>query len=158
MPLGRIERFDPDVLQGLMEKKGVTRAYLAAHAQVNPSVVSRWLTGAGSPSPGRAKRIADILDVDVLALSGKTMNTADIVDLRQRMGLTTAEVGELTGLTKQQIYEIEASITWPSDDRLAQLAPVYEQTLPVLRKAWINRRITRFGTESLNQIPQLRQQ
>ncbi|WP_425279157.1 helix-turn-helix transcriptional regulator [Corynebacterium bovis] len=139
-----------------METKGVTRAYLAANTSVTASVISRWLSGTGSPSPARAKRIAEILNVDVLDLSGKTIETADIVDLRQRLGLTAEEAGRSAGLSKQQIYEIESAITWPSDKRLSELAETYEQTLPVLRSAWIRRRISRFGRESLKQIPELR--
>ena len=156
MPLGRIEGFDAEIVQSFLDKQGFTRPQIAAHLGVSASVVSRWLSGVSSPAPARAKALADLLSVDVLEFSGKTMNTADIVDLRQRQGMTTADVAERTDISKQQIYDIEAAITPPSDERLEILVPVYEVTLDQLKKGWVKRRIHRFGTESLKQLPEFR--
>lgn len=156
MPLGRIERFDPQIAKDLLSKQGYTQVEVAALLGVGPAAVSRYLSGLSSPSPARAKALADLLGVDVLAFSGKTLHTADIVDLRQRVGLTAKEVAEKTGLSTNQIQALESAAVPPTDERLMALVGIYNEPLDVLKRAWLNRRIHRFGTESLRRIPQFR--
>ena len=154
MPLGRIEGFDAALVQSFLDKAGLTRSQVAALVGVTRAVVGRWLSGESSPAPENAKALADLLGVDVLDFSGKTMNTADIVDLRQRQGMTIAHVADRTDMSKPQVHDIESAITPPSAERLEMLVPIYGVDLEQIRKAWINRRIHRFGKESLKQLPQ----
>ena len=81
MPQGRIEDFDPQIFSQLIADAGMTRGYVAVMMGVTEAVVGRWVTGVGSPSAPRAKRLAELLGVDVLDLAGKTLETADITEL-----------------------------------------------------------------------------
>lgn len=155
MPLGRIERFDPQIVQDLIKKQGYTQLEVAVALGVGPASVNRYLSGMSSPSPARAKALADLLSVDVLDLSGKTLSTADIVDLRQRIGLTAKEVSEKTGVSHGQMQALETAAVPPPAARLSQLTELYDEPLDVLKRAWINRRIYRFGADSLRRLPKL---
>lgn len=152
VPRGRIEGFSPQLLREMIDSSGLSRAQIAVAVNVSPQVLGRWINGHTAPGAARAKLLADVLGVDVLDFSGKTIHIADIVDLRQRMGLSTEDAGEAAGMTKQQIYDIERATTVPSAEKLDALGRVYEQNPSRMRKAWVLRRINRFGRESLKHL------
>ncbi|MGV0870566.1 helix-turn-helix transcriptional regulator [Corynebacterium kalidii] len=150
MPSGRLENLDPEIIEGLRRAAGISKENLAVKVGVSPNMISRWFQGEASPAPPRALRLAQALGVDVLDLTGRTMATADIVDLRQRHGWTTQDVAEISGrLSKPVIYTIERAHPVPSADKLDHLAEIYEVSPSQVRRSWVNRRVHRFGTESL---------
>jgi transcriptional regulator with XRE-family HTH domain len=151
MPSGRLQNLDPEIIEELRRRVGITKEQLAVKVGVTPNIVSRWFLGQTSPAPPRALKLAQALEVDVLDLTGKTMATADIVDLRQRRGWTTQDVSEMSegALSKQMLYAIERGHPVPSEDKLDVLAKLYEVSPSQIRRSWVNRRIHRFGTESL---------
>lgn len=151
MPSGRLENLDPEIIEEIRRRVGITKEQLAVKVGVTPNIVSRWFLGQTSPAPPRALKLAQVLGVDVLDLTGKTMATADIVDLRQRHGWTTQNVSEMSegALSKQMLYAIERGHPVPSADKLDLLAKLYDVSDSQIRRSWVNRRIHRFGTESL---------
>lgn len=154
MPSGRIEKLDPEILETLRERAQVSKEQIAVHTGVTPNVISRWFNGQSSPSPSKALALANYLDVDVLDLSGKTMATADIMDLRQRMGWTAQDAANASAgtISKQVIYYVERGVTVPLERNLNTLASLYEVTASQIRRSWVNRRIYRFGRESLRKL------
>lgn len=155
MPSGRLENLDPEIIEELRRKTGISKENLAVKVGVNPNMISRWFQGQASPSPARALRLAQVLGVDVLELTGRTMATADIVDLRHRHGWTTQDVAERSGkLSKPVIYGIERAHPVPSAEKLDHLAELYEVSKKQIRRSWVNRRVHRFGTESLSYLTQ----
>lgn len=154
MPSGRLENLDPEIIEGLRQRVGISKEQLAVEVGVSPNIISRWFNGQTSPAPPRALKLAQALNVDVLDLTGKTMATADIVDLRQRQGLMTQDVSDLLDgrISKATIYQIERGHPAPSAEKLNMLAEVYKVSASQIRRSWVNRRIHRFGTESLSSL------
>lgn len=153
MPQGRIEDFDPAIFAHLIEEAGLSRGYVAVYSGVTETVVGRWINGIGSPSAPRAKALADLLGVDVLALSGKTLETADITELRQRCGLEIKDVAEAVDVSKSSLSRLERAINPPSADLMEQLAELYKVPLDTVKNAWMNRRISIYGKQSLHMLP-----
>lgn len=151
MPSGRLENLDPEVIEELRQRAGIAKEQIAVQVGVTPNIVSRWFQGQTSPAPPRALKLAQCLGVDVLELTGKTMSTADIVDLRQRQGWTTQDVADHSDgqFSKAMLYSIERGHPVPSGEKLDNLADLYEVSKSQVRRAWVNRRIHRFGTSSL---------
>lgn len=154
MPSGRLQNLDPNIIEALRQRAGISKEQLAIQVGVTPNIVSRWFQGTTSPAPPRALKLANCLGVDVLELTGKTMATADIVDLRQRQGWTTQDVAEASDgvLSKSVMYTVERANPVPSAEKLDLLATLYEVSESQIRRSWVNRRIHRFGTESLTYL------
>lgn len=154
MPQGRIEDFDPQIFSQLIDDAGMTRGYVAVMMGVTEAVVGRWVTGVGSPSAPRAKRLAELLDVDVLDLAGKTLETADITELRQRCGLEIKDVARELGASPSAISRLERTISTPAVPLMGQLAELYGVSLDTIKRSWVNRRIGIYGAESLERLPE----
>lgn len=152
MALGRMESFDRGTFLDLLEASGQTRAQLAVACGVGASVIAHWVSGRSKPSPQMAPRLAAALGVGVLDLAGKTMATADLTDLRMMKGINGGEAAERAGLKPSQFQALEAAITMPKPDHLDALADVYEVSVDQVRRAWVNRRVTLYGTHSLGQL------
>lgn len=130
----------------------MTRGYVAVMVGVTESVVGRWINGVGSPSAPRAKQLAELLGVDVLDLTGKTLETADITELRQRCGMEIKEVAIAIDASPSSISRLERTISSPPVGLMEKLADLYEVPL-IQRKAWVTRRISIYGKPSLERLP-----
>ena len=153
MPQGRIEDFSPQIFSQLIEDAGITRGYVAVMVGVTEAVVGRWINGLGSPSAPRAKQLAELLGVDVLDLAGKTLDTADITELRQRCGLEIKEVAAAINASPSSISRLERTISSPSVELMEKLADLYSVSLDTVKKAWVTRRISIYGKPSLERLP-----
>lgn len=153
MALGRMESFEHSIFARLLAASGKTQERIAVECGVTKGVVSHWLAGRNKPAPQHAPRLAEALGVGVLDLAGKTIETADLVDLRMTAGLVGTQAADLAGLKRSQIITLEAAISAPKPDHLEALAEVYGVTVNQIRRAWVNRRIFLFGTDSLTQLP-----
>lgn len=152
MALGRMESFDRGIFVELLEKTGVSPAELAVQCEVTRAVVSHWISGRNKPAPQHAPRIASTLGVSVLDLAGKSLSTADLVDLRIAQGLHSNQAAELAGLKPSQVRTLEAAINMPKPEHLDALATPYGTDEDQLRRSWVNRRIHLFGRTSLTRI------
>lgn len=154
MPGGRLDNFDPQALEELRVRSGLAKDQIAVRTGVTPNVISRWFNGHASPSPGHALRLADVLGVDVLTLTGKTLATADVVDLRHRKGWRGTDAADASDghITRSTVYNFERAIDVPSAAHFRLFAKLYEVDESTLKRAWVNRRIKRYGTESLDYL------
>lgn len=152
MALGRMESFDKDIFVELLDKSGLTQHELAVECEVGQSVVSNWLSGRNKPAPQHAPRIAEALGVPVLRLAGKTLATADLVDLRIAQGMHSSQAAEAADIKPSQIRTLEAAITMPKPEHLDALARPYGTDVDQTHRSWVNRRIHLFGRHSLNRI------
>lgn len=152
MALGRMESFDRGIFLDLLKASGKTQAEIAVECMVTKGVVSHWMSGRSKPAPQHAPRLADALGVSVLDLAGKTLATADLVDLRIIQGLHGAQAAEMAGLKVGQIQALEAAINMPKPAHLEMLGVAYKTDDDQLRRSWVNRRIHLFGRNSLNRI------
>jgi len=150
--LGRVQGFQPALLRDRLEASGLTVDALAVATDVTSQAVRGWLNGSYKPSAEAVRSLGEALGVDPLTFSGKTLVTATLVDLRQRSGLTGAEAAEAAGLNPSQVYTLEQSVTPPKLDHLDALADVYAVEISDIRRGWLNRRIERFGRESLGRL------
>lgn len=150
--LGRVQGFQPALLRDRLDKTGLTVDAVAVATGVTPQAVRGWLNGSYKPGAEAVRALGDALGVDPLTLRGKTLVTATLVDLRQRMGLTGAEAAAAAGLNPSQVYTLEQAVTSPKLDHLDALAEVYEVDIAGIRRGWLNRRIERFGRESLSRL------
>ncbi|WP_425279155.1 helix-turn-helix domain-containing protein [Corynebacterium bovis] len=151
MPAGRLNDVDIAHLEHLRVTTGLTKQEIAAHTGVNTNVVTRWFNGTSSPSPHRALLLARCLNVDVLDLSRKTINTADIVDLRHRIGKTVQDVIDASdnSLSKTVLHNIERAIKAPAEEKLLTLSRIYDVNEYQIHRSWVNRRVRLFGRSSL---------
>lgn len=153
MAQGRVEKFQPAVLRRLMAAKHMNPPRLAMELGLTPSAVRRWANGTSGPSTEHAGKIAEFFKVDVLELLGKTMDTADIVDIRHRAGLSAAETSRRLGVSRGAIYHVEAGVEIPSRTMLDNLAELYGQKRSFIRLAWIRRRRDLHGLQSVQKLP-----
>ena len=153
MAQGRVENFQPAVLRRLMADKRLNPPRLAIELGLTPSAVRRWANGTSGPSTEHARKLADFFQVNVLELLGKTMDTADIVDIRHTAGLSAAETARRLGVTRGAIYHVEAGIEIPSRTMLNDLAKLYGQSRPFIRLAWIRRRRNLHGLQAVQNLP-----
>lgn len=154
MALGRMESFDHGIFARLLAASGKTQERLAVECSVTKSVVSHWLSGRNKPAPQHAPRIAAALGVDVFELAGKTVETADLVDLRMAAGLIGVAAAEQSGLKRSQLNTLEAAISPPKPHHLEALAAPYGVDLDQIKRAWVNRHIFLFGRDSLGLLPE----
>lgn len=150
--LGRVQGFQPALLRARIESTGWSVDSLAVATGVTPQAVRGWVNGTFKPGAEAVRALGDALDIDPLWLSGKTHVTATLVDLRQRSGLTGAEAADAAGLLPSQVYTLEQAVTSPKFDHLDALADVYSVDIESIRRGWLNRRIERFGQESLSRL------
>lgn len=151
--LGRVSGFRPDLFASHMERSGLTVDAVAANTGVSTTAVRGWMSGKYKPSAEACRSLGEILGIDPLELSGKSLVTATLIDLRQRIGLTGTEAAEAADIIPSQIYSLEQAVAAPKMDHLLALAPVYEVSEATIAESWVNRRIERFGTESLRRLP-----
>ena len=64
-------------LRLLREKRQMTQTRLAAHLEVNPRVYNRWERGTAIPQFYTVMRIADILQVSLDELAGRSASITD---------------------------------------------------------------------------------
>lgn len=152
MALGRMESFDRGIFLELLKASGKTQAEIAVECSVTRGVVSHWASGRSKPAPRHAPALAETLGVSVLDLAGKTLATADLVDLRIIQGLHGAQAAELAGIKVSQIQTLEAAISMPKPEHLEALAGPYKVDVDQLKRSWVNRRIHLFGRHSLNRL------
>lgn len=152
MALGRMESFDRGIFLGLLEASGKTQAEIAVECGVTKAVVSHWVSGRSKPAPQHAPVLAEALGVSVLDLAGKTLATADLVDLRVMQGMHGAQAAETAGLKVSQLQTLEGAISMPKPEHLEALAEPYKTDIDQLRRSWVNRRIYLFGRHSLNRL------
>ncbi|MFZ2274376.1 helix-turn-helix domain-containing protein [Corynebacterium variabile] len=154
MPGGRLDNLDPQILEEIRVRAGLPKDQIAVRTGVTPNVISRWFNGHSSPSPGHALTLADVLGVDVLDLTGKTMATADVVDLRHRKGWRGVDVVDASDgqVNRSVIYNFERAIAVPTAEQFNLFADLYEVEVSEVKRAWVNRRITRYGEESLDYL------
>lgn len=152
MALGRVQGFQAALLRAQIEKTGMSVDALAVATGVTPQAVRGWVNGTYKPGAEAVHALGDALGVDPLSLSGKTLVTATLVDLRQRSGLTGAEAASAAGLIPSQVYTLEQAVTPPKFEHLDALAEVYSVDIEAVRRGWLNRRIERFGQESLSRL------
>ena len=152
MALGRMESFDHGLFIEFLEASGKTQAELAVECGVTKGVVSHWLSGRNKPAPQHVPLLAQTLGVSVLDLAGKTIETADLVDLRIVQGLFGSRAAELAGLKPSQLQTLEAAISMPKPEQLEALAGPYKVTIDQIKRAWVNRRIYFFGVNSLQRL------
>lgn len=152
MALGRMESFDRGIFLDLLEKSGKTQSEIAVECGVTRGVVTHWAKGRSKPAPQHAPSLAEALGVSVLDLAGKTLVTADLVDLRIIQGMHGAQAAGLAGLKIGQFQTLEAAISMPKPEHLEALADPYKTDADQLRRSWINRRVYLFGRNSLNRL------
>lgn len=153
MALGRMESFDHGIFARLLAASGKTQERIAVECGVTKGVVSHWMSGRNKPAPQHVPRLAEALGVDVLALAGKTLETADLVDLRMVHGLVGTQAAEHANLKASQLQTLEAAISAPKPEHLEALAGSYDVSIEEMKRAWTNRRIYLYGLDSLSQLP-----
>ncbi|MFZ2273374.1 helix-turn-helix domain-containing protein [Corynebacterium variabile] len=151
MPGGRLDNLDPQHLESLRARADLPKDQIAVRTGVTPNVISRWFNGHSSPAPAHALALANVLGVDVLELTGKTLDTADVVDLRQRKGWRGVDAAEASDgeANRSVLYNFERAIKVPSNEQFALFARLYDVDEATIRRAWVNRRVTRYGADSL---------
>lgn len=158
MALGRMESFDRGIFLDRLEESGKTQAEIAVECGVTRGVVTHWIKGRSKPAPQHVPALAEALGVSVLDLAGKTLATADLVDLRIIQGMHGAQAAELAGLKIGQFQTLEAAISMPKPEHLEALAGPYKTDLDQLRRSWVNRRIHLFGRNSLSRLDEATRQ
>lgn len=153
MALGRVRGFQSAILRTAMDRTGYSVDALAVATGVTPQAVRGWLNGSYKPGADAVRQLGLALEIDPLELSGKTVITATLVDLRQRAGLTGSEAAEQVELIPSQLYALEQAVTSPKLEHLDLLAQPYDADRETIRRSWVNRRIERFGRESLSRLP-----
>lgn len=153
MAQGRVENFQPAVLRRLLKERHMDTTRLAMTLGITPSAVRRWVNGTAGPSTEHARKLADFFRVDVLDLLDKTMDTADIVDIRHVAGLSASEAARRLGMSRGSIYHVEAGVTIPSRSMLDNLAELYGQSKSFTRLAWIRRRRNLHGLQATRNLP-----
>lgn len=148
MPRGHLETFDRELFAKFLAKSGKPRSVVAVDCGVGKSTISHWLVGRSKPSPAVVPRLAASLGVGVLKLSGKTMATADLADLRLIHGLTTRQAAQRSGIELWHVQLLEEAIIMPKPAHLEALSPVYGVSDEQIRRSWLNRRMVRFGSSS----------
>lgn len=68
----------PETLKQLRESRGLTQARLAELIEVSPRVYNRWETGAAAPRLDTLVKIADILNVTLDELVGRTGSLSEV--------------------------------------------------------------------------------
>ena len=149
MSLGRMENFDLGIFHELLTRSAKSQSQLAVECGVGKTVVSHWVTGRSKPSPPMAPKIAAALNVSVLELAGKTMATADLLDLRMSRGMIGAHLATAAGIKAHQYQRLEEAISMPTPELLDPLAPVLQVSVDQVHRAWVNRRTHLYGTTSL---------
>lgn len=82
--------------------------------------VARVVKEAGRPSAGRAKAAAE----DASPAQGLRFRVAGFANLRKKLGLSAAEMGQLLGVSAQSVYHWETGKARPRASQLAAIAAV----------------------------------
>ena len=93
----------PETLRGLRESRGLTQVRLAELLEVSPRVYNRWETGAAAPRLDTLVRIADILNVTLDELVGRTEPTSEVVISNPRLHALYREINRLSDEDQQAL-------------------------------------------------------
>ena len=140
-----VRGFSPAALRAARVRAGMTIASLADEAEVSETTIGQWERGIVQPTPRRLQRVADVLGTTVEDLVRTRPTTATLADLRQKQGLTAAELSERTGLSLSAISRAENGHGPRLPEHVAAaLTKVYGMSSDELEDAWRrSRRATR---------------
>ncbi len=90
-----MEQF-PETLRELRKSRGLTQARLAELHEVSPRVYNRWEIGSAAPRLDTLAKIADILNVTLDELVGRTEATSEVVIQNPKLHTLYREINGLS--------------------------------------------------------------
>lgn len=117
--------FDPEALRRGRTNKGLTQHELARLiGTAGGEHVSRWELGATTPRPGALRRIAEVLEMDVVELLRPVSQGPDLCRLRLLAGMSANELAHRTHISLSTIRRWEAGRfeRIPSEETLSTVA------------------------------------
>jgi transcriptional regulator with XRE-family HTH domain len=93
----------PETLRALRESRGLTQVRLAELIDVSPRVYNRWETSAAAPRLDTLVKIADILNVTLDELVGRTEPTSEVVIQNPKLHALYREINRLSDEDQQDL-------------------------------------------------------
>ncbi len=97
-----MEQF-PETLKLLRESRGLTQARLAELIEASPRVYNRWETGAAAPRLDTLVKIADILNVSLDELVGRTEPSSEVEIQNPRLHALYRHIDRLSDEDQQAV-------------------------------------------------------
>lgn len=141
--IGRLPAFNPSRLRALRAEAQLSAVDLADLVGVTDQTVASWESGAASPDPRRAARLAQVLGVRVRDLTTLRDDEMGLAEYRVCTGRIMQDLSDLLGISRNTLRAIEAGRREPSPDLTAQLAEALELTAEDVRRIWQRTRVKR---------------
>jgi transcriptional regulator with XRE-family HTH domain len=93
----------PETLKQLRESRGLTQARLAGLIAVSPRVYNRWETGAAAPRLDTLVKIADILNVTLDELVGRSESFSEVEIRNPRLHALYRHINHLSDEDQQAL-------------------------------------------------------
>lgn len=97
-----MEQF-PDTLRELRKSRGLTQVRLAELIEVSPRVYNRWETGSAAPRLDTLVKIADILNVTLDELVGRTEPSGEVEIQNPKLHALYHEINGLSDEDQQAL-------------------------------------------------------
>lgn len=105
---GQLRGFDGGKLRALREGWPLTRVELADLIDQAASSIGRWESGAQSPDPRTAKRIAELFRVTIRDLVSLADDDIGLAELRMLSGQVIADVAQQLEVSRSTLAAVES--------------------------------------------------
>ena len=136
MPSTGVHLFAHGVLRRVRSERGLTIRDLSLLLDVSPQAATAWEQGKSTPSPGHLRKLAEVLKISTDDLLRTPLNEADLASLRERAGLSAAEVARSVGVHRSALSEIERGYRKLPARLHSQLASLYGRDQAMIASAW----------------------
>lgn len=131
-----VRGFNRDALSRLRQNAGLTHAELGLRADVAPSVLHRWESGAASPMPEVLHRVASALGVSTADFVDTPRDERTLADLRSLAGFTQRSFAKHLNIALKTLARIENGLIDLDPERAQVLADTLKVSVPELVAAY----------------------
>lgn len=136
MPAGGTHGFSPGYLRRARSERDISLRDLALLLDLSTQAVTAWERGTSSPSPKHLAALAEVLRVSVDDLIRIPITEAELASLRDRAGLTGADVAAALETHRSAWSEIEQGYRRLPARLVPPLSALLGRTESEVTQAW----------------------
>ncbi|OKH84292.1 hypothetical protein EB73_32115 [Mycobacterium sp. SWH-M3] len=131
-----VRGFNRSVLSRLRQEEGLSIPELGVLADMPASTLSRWESGAASPTPECLRRVADAMGVSTAVFVDTPPEERTLADLRSLAGFSQRSLAKHLGIPFKTLAKIESGLLDLDADRARVLAQTFGVSVPDLVAAY----------------------
>jgi transcriptional regulator with XRE-family HTH domain len=150
-----VRGFNRSALSRLRRDAELSIPELGLRADIAPSVLSRWESGAASPTPECLRRVADAMGVSTADFVDTPPDERTLADLRSLAGFSQRSLSKHLGIPFKTLARIENGHTDLDPERAQLMAEAFGVTIPELVAAYKRGaiRVLRQRIDELESLP-----